>query len=151
MSRRKNSQAVNGRAKRSPNSYLFVYGTLMKGQRLHHHLGDPSAARYVGPAKIRGELYRLPARRYPAAIQSLSADHFVHGELYRMRKPAHVLPALDEVEGCNEGLFERRLVNVWAKGTKRRAWTYLFAQPLPKVPKAQIIPTGRFHYQQAHA
>ncbi len=148
MSKRKNSERTNGRAKPAPVSYLFVYGTLMQGQRLHHRLGNPGEIRFVAPAKIHGELYRLPARRYPAAIQSPRRDRFVHGELYRMRKPDRTLPALDRVEGCDEGLFERRLVDVWANGTKRRAWTYLFAQPLAK---AQVVPTGRFPYQQAHA
>src|SRR6266487_1487401 len=123
MSKRKNSETTNGRAKPAPVSYLFVYGTLMQGQRLHHRLGNPGEIRFVAPAKI-------------------------HGELYRMRKPDRTLPALDRVEGCDEGLFERRLVDVWANGTKRRAWTYLFAQPLAK---AQVVPTGRFPYQQAHA
>src|SRR5260370_40104807 len=65
-----------------------------------------------------------------------------------MRKPDRTLPALDRVEGCDEGLFERRLVDVWANGTKRRAWTDLFAQPLAK---AQVVPPSRFPYHQAHA
>jgi gamma-glutamylcyclotransferase (GGCT)/AIG2-like uncharacterized protein YtfP len=127
---------------------VFVYGTLQQGQRLHRHLGKPSEVQFVGPAKIRAELYRLPARRYPAAIAAPRSQRFVFGELYRMRDPLRTLASLDKVEGCDEGLFERRLADVWVRGKKKKAWTYFFAQPLVK---AEIVPTGRFPYQQATA
>lgn len=130
------------------NGYVFVYGTLKQGQRLHRHLGKPSEVQFVGSAKIRAELYRLPARRYPAAIASPRSQRFVFGELYRMSDPERTLNSLDKVEGCDEGLFERKLADVWVRGKKKRAWTYFFTQPLVK---AEIVPTGRFPYQEATA
>lgn len=146
MASRTNHPAPSKSPRDPRNGYVFVYGTLMRGQKLHHHLGK--TVQFVGKGKIRAELYRLSARRYPAAITAPRSRRFVYGELYRMLDPARTLVALDRVEGCDEGLFERRLADVWVQRKKKRAWTYFFAQPLVK---AEIVPTGRFPYQQASA
>jgi gamma-glutamylcyclotransferase (GGCT)/AIG2-like uncharacterized protein YtfP len=117
---------------------LFVYGALMHGGRLHRHL-DKAESEFVGEARIRERLYSLPRRYYPAAIPDGRSDSFVHGELYRLRDPAEALRRLDEVEGCDEGLFRRRLVAAWLNGLQVKAWTYLYAKPLEG---ARLIPTG---------
>jgi len=120
---------------------LFVYGTLARGQQLHDYLSRVSGTQFIGEGKIQGELYALPGEDYPGAVLNLRKKHFVRGELYEMAEPATMLRLLDGVEGCDEGLFRRQLVDVWINGGKRRAWTYLYAQPLRE---AQLIPSGDF-------
>jgi gamma-glutamylcyclotransferase (GGCT)/AIG2-like uncharacterized protein YtfP len=120
---------------------LFVYGTLMRGGKLHHELGTSPKAKFVGKAKIRAELYRLRGQGYPGAVQTSRLNRFVHGELYALLNPDRVLKRIDEIEGCDEGLFKRRLVDVWQKGKKRQAWTYFYGK---SVSSAEPLPHGKF-------
>ena len=136
MQRRTSGGPVRGMEK-----HLFVYGTLARGQRLHKHLTRVPGTQFIGEGKIQGELYALIGQNYPGAVLSDRKDNFVHGELYEMADAERVLELLDKVEGCDEGLFRRELVDVVANGGKKRAWTYLYAQPLQE---AEIIPSGDF-------
>jgi gamma-glutamylcyclotransferase (GGCT)/AIG2-like uncharacterized protein YtfP len=111
-------------------AYLFVYGTLMRGQKSHGLLAQRRNVEFVGLGKIRGELYELHSHGYPGAIPSAQPDRFVSGQLYRLRNPDSILEDLDEFEGCEEGLFRRALVDAWSKGRKVKAWTYFYARPL---------------------
>jgi gamma-glutamylcyclotransferase (GGCT)/AIG2-like uncharacterized protein YtfP len=120
---------------------LFVYGTLMSGQRLHKHLSARAGVRYMGAARMRGELYRPLGRRYPGAVRTGRKGRLILGELYELRQPAQTLPALDRLEGCDEGLFTREKVLVSHKAKRRRAWTYLYAKPLAN---AEPIHQGNF-------
>jgi gamma-glutamylcyclotransferase (GGCT)/AIG2-like uncharacterized protein YtfP len=120
---------------------LFVYGTLMSGQRLHKHLTARPDVRLVGNARMRGELYRPLGRRYPGAVRTGRRGRHILGELYELRQPAQTLPVLDRLEGCDEGLFTREQVMVSHKARKRRAWTYLYAKPLAN---AEPILQGSF-------
>jgi len=71
---------------------LFVYGTLRAGGRNDIARIQP-AARYQGPARVRGLLYDLGA--YPALL--LDADGgWVAGELYQV--PERAWPELDALE-----------------------------------------------------
>lgn len=117
---------------------LFVYGTLRPSaassparRRLE------SGAELEGRARMRGRLYEVPSRRFPAAVRA--GDGWVHGALYRLRRPARLLPALDRYEGRRpegDGLYRREVVPVesledgggGAAGTGRtvHAWTYLY-------------------------
>jgi len=96
---------------------------------------------FAGPAKIRAELYRFRGRDYPGAVPTSRLRRFVYGELYRLEDPKKALRQIDALEGCDEGLFSRRLVNVWTNGRKKKAWSYFFAQPLEG---AKPIPTGKY-------
>ena len=122
-------------------AYLFVYGTLMRGQRSHRQLAQHENVEFVSPAKIRGELYEFSSRGYPGAIPSSQRDRFVNGELYRLHNPDSVLKDLDKFEGCAEGLFRRARVDVWSKGRKVKAWSYFYARPLTQ---ATPLPTGTY-------
>ncbi len=122
-------------------AHLFVYGTLMRGHSLHKFLAKKGQAEFVGKARIRGRLYRLRRGRYPGAVLAGRAHGFVHGELYRINDPPSALKLIDRIEGCDEGLFRRRRVDVWANGSKIRAWTYFYARSLEG---AERIPTGRY-------
>ena len=102
---------------------LFVYGTLKRGGGLHHELVRVKA-RFLRLAKIRGELFHLKGVSYPGAFLSESPS-YIQGELFKLANPAETLKRLDRVEGCKEGLFSRKLVEVWAGNRKMKAWTYL--------------------------
>jgi gamma-glutamylcyclotransferase (GGCT)/AIG2-like uncharacterized protein YtfP len=122
-------------------AYLFVYGTLMRGQRSHGELARNGDARFAGPAKIRGELYALRNVNYPGAVPATKPDSFVHGQLYVLRHADRTLEALDQFEGCREGLFRRAVADVWTHGRKIKAWTYFYARPLTQ---ADLVPNGRY-------
>jgi len=116
---------------------LFVYGSLKRGGALHHELGQ---ARFVGRATIRGELFQLKGVSYPGAFQSESPSR-VHGELYKLVKPAETLKRLDRVEASHERLFARKLVDVWAGSRKMKAWAYFCAR---ETMKGERIKNGSF-------
>src|ERR1700682_4590469 len=107
---------------------LFVYGTLMRGGKLHRALAPSTTVNFMGKAKIRAELYRPRGEEYPGAVPTSKPNRFVYGELYILRDPDRILKRIDEIEGCDEGLFMRRLVEVWQDGKKHRAWTYFYAK-----------------------
>ncbi len=127
---------------RSRPAYLFVYGTLTRGEKLHKHLRKIPGARFVGPARIRGELYSIPGDEYPGAVQNGNAGGFVHGELYLLSRPDPALRLLDQLEGCDEGLFRRQRAEAFAAWGKRPAWVYFYARPLKG---AELIPSGHFN------
>ena len=126
---------------RPERAYLFVYGTLMRGQRSHRELVRNRDARFAGPAKIQGELYKLRNANYPGAVPTTRPDSFVHGQLYVLRHAERTLQALDEFEGCGEGLFRRAVADVWTHDRKIKAWTYFYARPLQQ---ADLVPNGRY-------
>ncbi len=72
-------------------SILFVYGTLRRGLRLHHHMGDAS---YLCEARLKGQLYDIDY--YPGLIIDPNAN-WVTGELFAVDDL--ILTRLDAVEG----------------------------------------------------
>ena len=128
------------RATRRNVQFLFVYGTLMRGQRLHGHLKSRGSVEYVGPGRIRAKLYRPHGRRYPGAVRT-RADRYVHGELYKLHEPSQTLKTIDKLEGLEDGLFVREIVDVGQGSQKITAWTYLYNRPLSN---AEHISSGDF-------
>lgn len=90
---------MSGRAR-----LLFVYGTLLRGERAHHLL---SSARFEGEATTRPEYALCDLGAYPALLRGGSTA--VHGELYAT--PAPLLAELDTYEG-HPHLFRRGPVRV---------------------------------------
>lgn len=101
---------------------VFVYGTLKRGERNHHHL---DGARFVGAAVTRDAAYRLldypyassPGRIAPSA--EAGGVHRIAGELYEV-DDAH-LARLDLLERI--GLDYERAVTALAGG--QSAFIYL--------------------------
>lgn len=115
---------------------LFVYGSLLVGERLHHYVRD-LAPLSIEPASIRGRLFDLGS--YPGLM--LDGGALVRGERVRFGDIAAALTILDEVEGfhgrgARDNLYERRVVELEAGP----AWTYLYAGPDEGVP----IPSGEW-------
>lgn len=118
---------------------LFVYGSLKRGGALHHEL-EALQARFLGLAKVQGDLFHIKGKSWPGAFPTANQS-YVHGELYKMAKPAETLKKLDEVEDCKHGLFTRKLVDAWAGNRKVKAWVYFFNR---KQEKASRIASGSF-------
>ncbi|GAB2800059.1 gamma-glutamylcyclotransferase [Rhabdobacter roseus] len=113
-------------------TYLFVYGTLMRGhanpfaQRLRQY------ATFVGLGTFPGVLYRI--EWYPGAVYQPGAPGRVQGEIFELHEPARLLPELDAYEDVQEdparSLYLRREVPVQVPdGRVLRCWTYLYNQP----------------------
>jgi gamma-glutamylcyclotransferase (GGCT)/AIG2-like uncharacterized protein YtfP len=121
--------------------YLFVYGTLMRGFALHHHLED---ARFVGGGSIAGRLHDLG--EFPAMLPAKRAGQRIRGELYRLSDPVAQLPRLDAVEGCRAGrgeaLFVREAHQVRLdRGGRITAWVYRYAR---EATAGSRIPRGDY-------
>jgi len=110
---------------RTDGEFIFVYGGLMRGFDLHHHL---TGTAFVCAATARGKLYAVGA--YPGMVDG---EGTVHGELYLSDDPAVVLEVLDEVEGydpldyaaANEYVRVKRIVRT-EDGRDITAWLYLY-------------------------
>jgi gamma-glutamylcyclotransferase (GGCT)/AIG2-like uncharacterized protein YtfP len=127
----------------SANALLFVYGTLKKGGELHAELKS-QGARLMGKGRIQGRLFRIRGQAYPGALPG-SSQEYIQGELYKLEEPAAALKKLDEVEGCDEGLFVRKLVDAWSGARKVKAWTYFYG--LANV--STRIPSGSFRIKSS--
>jgi len=105
---------------------LFVYGTLMQGQKRHFELAE-CGVQLLGQARIAARLFEIPGEDFPGAIPG---PETVYGELYLMTAPRDCLRKMDEIEGCDEGLFERVLIDAYLDDHKVKAWTYFYALPI---------------------
>jgi gamma-glutamylcyclotransferase (GGCT)/AIG2-like uncharacterized protein YtfP len=115
---------------------LFVYGTLMRGFRLHALLGGRADS--VGDGEVAGLLFDLG--RYPAALRD--GGGVIRGEVYRLTDPG-LWRALDSAEGSQ---YHRGEVGVrLAGGRQVTAYIYWYVGPLRR---AVPIPGGDY---RAHA
>ena len=75
--------------------YLFVYGTLKRGQRNHGLLRGQT---FVGEA-VTAPLYRLfDFGPYPCLVPAPEGGKAIHGEVFLVQ--AALLPRLDRLEGA---------------------------------------------------
>lgn len=127
---------------------LFVYGTLMRGERNHSRL---AAASRIERGSTSGRLYALP-EGYPALIVAAGPD-LVEGELFCFDAIDAVLADLDPFEGYDpadpeHGLFVRRVVPVRTE-TNRAVDAYAYVMPEAREARLQLagatrIETGRW-------
>ena len=97
---------------------VFVYGTLMSGQRAHSFLGGSPL---LGTWQLKDyAMYDLG--RYPGIVEK--NGHHVFGEVYEI--PMALLASMDEYE--EEGsLYHRRTVTVTKDGIQLEAQAYIYA------------------------
>lgn len=106
---------------------LFVYGTLRRGFRLHHHLVRLGAS-FQMEANVAAELFDLGS--YPGARPAEGSGQWVCGELFQLAHPASDLKVLDRVEGFSAATperseFIRDLAEVILTNSARQlAWIY---------------------------
>lgn len=111
---------------------LFVYGTLMRGFRLHALL--EGRADFVGNGEVAGLLFDLG--RYPAALRD--GGGVIRGEVYRLKDPG-LWVTLDSAEGSQ---YHRGEVGVrLAGGRQATAYIYWYVKP---VGLAVPIPGGDY-------
>ncbi len=101
-------------------TYLFVYGTLRRGERAD--VSKKCAATYVGVARARGKMFRV--EDHPGMVESDDESDKVIGEVYRLEDALRAWPVLDEYEGDE---FERSVTSVrMADGQILQAWAYFY-------------------------
>jgi len=109
---------------------LFVYGTLLRGGRLHHHL-ELLGARFESEAKVAAELFDLGS--YPGALPAAGEGKWVCGEIFLLLQTSSALKVLDRVEeffpdAPERSEFIRVLAEVFLpNGARVKAWIYWVA------------------------
>ncbi len=116
---------------------LFVYGTLRRRSRHPMHEVLCAHADFVGAGTFRGKLYDLGA--FPGAVASDQSPDQVRGEIYALRDPQRILPALDAYEAQG---FRREIVAIRSEaGATLRCWIYLYDRP---VSRSSLISSGDY-------
>lgn len=125
--------------------FLFVYGTLRRGQRAslqrEAHKFD---VKFCGEDRINGRMYHLGAypgvKRIGHTVDFQDNQPLISGEIFFIKHPS-VVALMDAYEGYNSddprlGLFNR--VQVEAESGKM-VWVYLYNPP---VTSDQLITSG---------
>jgi gamma-glutamylcyclotransferase (GGCT)/AIG2-like uncharacterized protein YtfP len=129
---------------------LFVYGTLLSTAGHPMSIRLQREARLIGPATLRGRLYRLG--RYPALVEADAAGRLVHGEVYALKTLAVSLRWLDTYEEIVPGRPEanpfERVVRPARLDTGQTvdAWVYLYRKSVRLRPE---VTHGRWTTPQA--
>lgn len=126
---------------------VFVYGTLMPGER-NAHVAAQAGPFGAVPATLPGfRLVHLSPEGYPGIVRSCAQEQ-VHGHALTYAPDVWVraLPGLDALEGVDESppLYTRELVQLTLPtGEVQAAWTYLYARP-DRLRQAGVreLPTG---------
>jgi gamma-glutamylcyclotransferase (GGCT)/AIG2-like uncharacterized protein YtfP len=131
----------------SPLTSVFVYGTLLPGER-NEHVARQGSAYQTEPATLDGALLcDLRPEGYPALFQE--GQGRVHGSLYTYAPAdwAAALPLLDDLEGLHlePPLYRRAEVTVQTAGGPRPAWVYFYARDNRRqAPGCVPVPSGRW-------
>lgn len=124
---------------------LFVYGTLLAAGGQGHVIGGLPRIE----ATAVGRLYRMPAG-YPAMTVGGGAGAgsgtgrgagLVIGELVEGVSDG-LLGLVDRYEGVHDGLYERRVIEVTARGRIVAAWAYVMIDPSER--GGVLIPSGKW-------
>lgn len=131
---------------------LFVYGTLLTVAE--HPMGAllRDKARFLAHGAIQARLYIIDdpddpgANFYPGALPSPDPADRVHGEVYSLTDPAHLIEAFNDYEACSPNWpepheFLLRNLPVQTDQGLIQAATYLYTWD---VTGARHIPSGRF-------
>jgi gamma-glutamylcyclotransferase (GGCT)/AIG2-like uncharacterized protein YtfP len=93
-------------------SFVFVYGTLRKGQRNDINLYQPQP-HYIGTAWVKGQLY---SRGWYPGIR-LNGEQTVTGEVYKVSAQVlALLDTLEEVAPVPSGEYQRIQMEVQCAG-----------------------------------
>lgn len=111
--------------------YLFVYGSLRSGFQNSAYEYISRYFNFFGQARVRGRLFDLGD--YPAAIP-VSSEHFIKGELYKIKNEnefSWAIGQLDDYEGViveagEQPLYRREIVDVYVNDAIVPAWIYWY-------------------------
>ena len=114
-----------------PLTAVFVYGTLMPGER-NEHVARQGGAFHARSATLRGyRLIDLRPEAYPGIVRG-AADATVTGHVLTFGPAAwpRALPFLDALEGLHDTppLYTREQVTVQVDGDDVPAWVYVYAR-----------------------
>ena len=88
--------------------FVFVYGTLKRGQQFNHALADQT---FIGEATTTSDYRMYNLGDYPGLKEvDPGSGVQVHGEIYRVNQTC--LGQLDEIEAVDQGLYERHEVRL---------------------------------------
>jgi gamma-glutamylcyclotransferase (GGCT)/AIG2-like uncharacterized protein YtfP len=126
--------------------FVFVYGTLQKGQVNESVVSPYVQRRWRG--RINGKLYHLADRGYPAVL--LEEEGVVWGECLQLKHLERALQALDALEeyfgeedARNE--YDRRRCLVCSDdGQKWEAYVYVWPEGKDLPKKTLVLPEGRW-------
>lgn len=131
----------------APLTCVFVYGTLMPGER-NAHVAQRGGAFSARPARLSGfRLFHLWPENYPGVTRGQASD-VVQGHVltYQPSDWKRALPFLDALEGLHETppLYTREKVQVQDDGgTWTETWVYVYARPQRlTAPGVQVIESG---------
>jgi gamma-glutamylaminecyclotransferase len=116
-------------------AYLFVYGTLLRGECRQDRLAGEE---FVGAAATAPEYRLYDVGEYPALVVA-DRGTSIAGELWLVGDEA--LRELDDVEGVDEGLYARQPVRLLPPYDRLRAETYVYMQSVTGL--AEIGPGWR--------
>lgn len=107
-------------------SYIFIYGTLMKGYKSHKKFNLSKRLNYIGIGKLNGIIYDIG--EYPGLVIDCDDEKTVNGEVYEILDQS-VLQELDEFESYKpsdpeDSLYVRTSVQLI--DPKIEAWTYTY-------------------------
>ncbi|MEQ8338946.1 MAG: gamma-glutamylcyclotransferase family protein [Cyclobacteriaceae bacterium] len=128
-------------------NYLFVYGYLMRKNRLIKELGVPDMpVEYLGDGYMYAHLYRVAG--FPGLVYDNTRKHRTHGEVYLIREQKVFFEEMDEYELAlpnykrHDANYHRRVRPVHiAKGPTLPCWVYEYILPTDHLTR---IKTGRF-------
>lgn len=108
------------------NRPIFVYGSLRAGEfNYNRYLDGKVVTPIPSRARIKGTLYDMPYKGYPALLAEAFSTEWVYGEIFELLDHNATLAQLDELEGyhginhpANE--YERSIetVEVWQEESK---------------------------------
>ena len=104
---------------------VFVYGTLKRGCRNHQFLGGQQ---FLGEARTPPGFTLYSLGPYPGMARDNSDTAGVTGEVWAV--DANSLEKLDELEGVNQGLYERVPVKLLPPFADESVETYLYLRSL---------------------
>lgn len=116
---------------------IFVYGTLMSGERMSLPDMAGFSVSFVGPDSINGLMYNIghfPGVKLPDGTAFNANEALVQGEVYRIMTPG-LVARLDAYEGYPD-LYDRRQVRT---AHNRTVWVYTFN---PSTKELHLIQTG---------
>lgn len=108
---------------------LFVYGTLKRGCRNHHHLADQH---FIGVARTAPGYRLCDLGGYPSIATNRDDREGVVGEVWSV--DAEALKRLDDFEGVHEGLYRREPLPLLAPFATQKVDAYVSVLPVTGRP-----------------
>ena len=126
-------------------SYIFVYGSLMKGKENEMASFLLQHSEFIGNAYFRGKLYVVDW--FPGAVKSSKSSNRVFGHVFKLYHEEFLFSVLDDYEGIGSTyrqpfLFKKERVPVFLENDIiLNSWIYLYNR---SVEYLKVIPSGKF-------